>query len=238
MALTGKSQSGLAVQMVPALGEGGGVVVAGAAHRGEGLVGVDVHAADGVDDVDEARKIDAEVVLHIHAVEVAQRGHAGLDAVEAGVGQLVLAVGACEVNIVVARGVDEGRLLGGGVDHGEDVHVAAGLFGQLAAVVHAAEVDDERLFRDLIRLCAGEQAGSHAVQCGQTLLRPDTAHGQRGAEQDGQHPGHDGTAAGGEALAHQQPEQHQKRGDDNEVEHRQHLGAPELHQRGKAQDGL
>ena len=98
-----------------------------------------------------------------------------------------------------------------GVDHGENVHIAAGLFGQVTAVVHAAEVDDEGLFRDLVRLCTGEQAGSHAVQCGQTLLRPDTAHGQRGAEQDGQHPGHDGTAAGGEALAHQQPEQHQKR---------------------------
>ena len=224
--------------MVPALGEGGGVIVAGAADGGEGLIGVDVHAADGVDDADKARKVDADVVAHVHTVEVAQRRHAGLDAVESGVGQLVLAFRAREVNVVVAGGVDEGRLLGDGVDDREDVHVAAGIFGQLTAVVHAAEVDHERLFGDLVGLCAGEQAGGDIVQGREALLCPDAAHSQRSAKHDGQNPCYDRTGAGSKALAHQQPEQHQQRRDDDEIEHRQHLGAPELHQRGKAQDGL
>ena len=94
MALPGKGQGGLAVQVVPALHKGGGVIVTGAAHGGKGLVGVHVHAAQGVHDIDEARKVDANIVVHRDAVQVAQGSHAGLHAVQTGVGQLVLAVGA------------------------------------------------------------------------------------------------------------------------------------------------
>jgi len=94
VALPGKGQGGLTVQMVPAFGKGGGVVVAGAAHGGEGLVGIHVHAAQGVHHADKPGKVDANIVVHRDAVQVAQGGHAGLHPVKAGVGQLVLAVGA------------------------------------------------------------------------------------------------------------------------------------------------
>ena len=230
MALPGKGQGRFAVQMVPALGKGGGVIVAGAAHRGERLVGVDIHAADRVDDADEACKVDADVVFHIHTVEVAQCRHAGLHAVQAGMGQLILAVGACQVYIVVTRGVDEGHLLGLRIDHRQNVHVAAGLFGQLTAVVHAAEVDHERLFGDLIGFRAGDEAGGDIIQCGKALLCPDTAHGQPGAEEEGEHPGHSARGLVLLAALDQQPEQHQQCRDEDEIQRGQHLGAPQLHQ--------
>ena len=238
VALPGKGQCGFAVQMVPALGKGGGVVVAGAAHGGKGLVGVHIHAADGVDDADEACKVDADVVVHIHAVEVAQCGHAGLHAVQAGMGQLILAVGARQINIIIAGGVDEGRLLGGGVDHGKDVHIAAGLFRQLTAVVHAGKVHHKGLLGDLVGLHAGEDAGGDAAQSGQTLLGPDAAQRQRPAEQDREHAGDDARRAVLLAPLDQQPEQRQQRCDEDEIERGQHLGAPELHQRSHAQNGL
>ena len=238
VALPRKGQRALAVQMVPALGEGGGVIVAGAAHRGEGLIGVDVHAAYGIDDADEARKVDADVVVHLDAVQVAQRGHAGLHTVQAGMGQLILAVSARQIHVVIAGSVDEGDPLGGGVDHSEDVHVTAGFFGQLAAVVHAAEVEHKRLLGDLVGLCAGDQAGGDVIQRGKALLRPDTADGQHGAQKDREHAGN---GAGGLVFLtalDQQPEQHQQCRNDDEVEGGQHLGAAELDERRHAEDGL
>ena len=238
MTFTGKGQSTLAVQMVPALGKGGGVIVAGAAHRGERLIGVDIHAAHGIDDADEARKIDAEVLVHIDPVQVAQGCHAGLHAVQTGMGQFVLAVGTRQINVVIAGGVDERHPFGGGVDHGKDVHIAAGLFGQFAAVVHAAQVDHKGLLGDFVGFGAGDKAGGHVVQCTQALLRPDTAQCQKGAQEHREYPGY---LAGGAVLLaalDQQPEQRQQRRNDDQIQRGQHLGAPELEEGRNAQNGL
>ena len=78
-------------------------------------------------------------------------------------GQLILAVSARQIHVVIAGSVDEGDPLGGGIDHGEDIHVTAGFFGQLTAVVHAAEVEHKRLLGDLVGLCAGDQAGGDVI---------------------------------------------------------------------------
>ena len=228
MALTGKGQSALAVQMVPALGKGGGIIIAGAAHRGERLIGVDIHAAHGIDDADEARKVDAEVLVHIDPVQVAQSCHAGLHAVQTGMGQLVLAVGTRQINVVITGGVDERYLFGGGVDHGENVHIAAGLFSQFAAVVHAAQVDHKGLLGDLVGFGAGDKAGGHVIQCAQALLSPDTAQCQKGAQEHREHPGYLAGSAVLLAALDQQPEQHQQRRNDDQIQCGQHLGAPEL----------
>ena len=224
--------------MVPALHEGGGVIVAGAADGGERLIGVDIHAAQRVDDADEACKVDADVMVYVDAVEVAQRFHAGLHAVQTGMGQLVFVAGARQVHIVVAGGVDEDHPLGHRVHGGEDVHVAAGFFGQLTAGVHAAEVDNEGLFGDLVGLGAGEQAGGHAAQRGKALLRPDAAHGHGGAQEHREHAGHLAGHVILLAAFHQQPQQGQQRRQNDEVEHWQHLGAPQLHQCQHAQNAL
>ena len=230
MAFAGKGQCGLTVQMVPALGKGGGVIVTGAAYRCERLVGVDIHTAYRVDDADEARKIDADVVLHIHAVEVAQGGHAGLHAVQTGVGQLVLAAGTGKVYVIVAGRIDEGHPLGDRIHGSKDVHVAAGIFRQLAAGIHTAEVDHKGLFGDLVGLGTGEQAGGHAAQSGKALLGPEAAQRHGGAQEYREHPGH---LAGNVVLLtalYQQPQKRQQRGQNDQIQHRQHLGAPQLHQ--------
>src|SRR5699024_6693150 len=64
VALPREGEGRLAVQMVPPLDKVGGVVVAGAAHRGEGVVGVDVHPVQRVHNVDEAGKVDADILVH------------------------------------------------------------------------------------------------------------------------------------------------------------------------------
>ena len=153
-------------------------------------------------------------------------------------GQLVLAVGAGQIHIVVAGRVDQCHLLGLGVHHSQDVHVAAGFFGQLTTGVHAAEVDDERLLGDLVGLGTGEQTVGHVVQCGQTLLGPDTAQRHAGAQEHREHPGH---LAGHIVLLtalDQQPEQEQQGGQNDQIQHGQHLGAPQLYQRGCTENAL
>ena len=91
-------------------------------------------------------------MLHVHPVQVAKGVHAGLHAVKAGVGQLILAVCTGKVHIVIARGIDQHHLLGLGVDSGNNIHIAAGFFGQVAAGIHAAQVQHKGLFGDLIGL--------------------------------------------------------------------------------------
>ena len=230
MTLTGKGQSGLAVQMVPALHKGGGVIVAGAAHRSERLIGVDIHAAQRIDDADEARKVDADVMVHIDAVQIAQCGHAGFHAVQTGVSQFILAVGAGKVYVVVAGRIDEGHPLGDRVHGSKDIHVAAGIFRQLAAGVHAAEVDHKRLLGDLVGLGTGEQARGHAAQGRKALLGPEAAQRHGSAQEHREYPGH---LAGNIVLLtalYQQPQKRQQRGQNDQIQHRQHLGAPQLHQ--------
>ena len=215
--------------MVPPFHKIGGVVIAGAAHRGEGVVRIDVDAVQGVHHVDEARKVDADVFVHRDAVQAAQGLHRRLHPVQAGVGQLVLAVGAGQVHIVVAGGVDQGHPLGHRVDHRQDVHVAAGVLGQLAPVVHPAEVDHKGLGGDGQGLVVGLLlAQGDLVQGGQALLGPDTAHRHPGAEQQGEQAGQHAPHLIPLALEHQQPEQHQQRPQDGQVVDRQHLGAVQL----------
>ena len=234
MALAGKGQRGLAVQMVPALGKGGGVVVAGAAHRGERLIGVHVHTAQRINDVDKPCKIDADVVLHIHPVQVAEGVHAGLHAVKPGMGQLVLAVCSSKVHIIIARGVDQHHLLGLGVHCGKDIHIAAGFFGQLAAGIHTAQVHHKRLLCDLFRLGVAQKAGGHIAQRRQTLLRPHAAQCHGSAQHHREHPGHGACSFVLLTALDQQPQQRQQRRQHYQIQHRQHLGAPELHQRQNA----
>ena len=83
--------------------------------------------------------------------------------VQTGMSQLVLAVGARQINVVIAGSVDERHPFGGGIDHGKDVHVSAGLFGQFAAVVHTAQVDHKGFLGDLVGLGAGDKAGGQDV---------------------------------------------------------------------------
>ena len=216
--------------MVPPLHKGGGVVVAGAAYRGERLIGVHVHAAQCINNVDEPCKIDANVVLYVHPVQVAKGVHAGLHAVKPGVGQLILAVRSGKVHIVIARGVDQHHLLGNGVHGGNDIHIASCFISQITAVVHAAQVDHKGLLGDLVGLGAGDKAGGHVVQCTQTLLRPDTAQRQKGAQEHREHPGHGACSFVLLTALDQQPQQRQQRRQHHQIQHRQHLGAPELHQ--------
>ena len=132
-------------------------------------------------------------------------------------GQLVLAAGARQINVVIAGSVDKRHPFGGGIDHGKDVHIAAGLFSQFAAVIHAAQVDHKGLLGDLVGLGAGDKAGGHVVQCAQALLRPDTAQRQKGTQEHREHPGY---LAGGAVLLaalDQQPEQHQQRRNDDQI---------------------
>ena len=230
MAFAGKGQCGLTVQMVPALYKGGGIVVSGAAHRGERLIGVDIHAAQRIDDADEACKVDADVMIHVDAVQVAQRFHAGLHAVQTGVGQLVLAAGTGKVYVIVAGRIDEGHPLGNRIHGSKDVHVAAGIFRQLAAGIHTAEVDYKGLLGDLVGLGTGEQAGGHAAQSGKALLSPEAAQRHSGAQEHREHPGHLAGNVVFLTALYQQPQQRQQRGQNDQIQNRQHLGAPQLHQ--------
>ena len=177
-------------------------------------------------------------MVHRDAVQVAQCSHAGLHAVQTGVGQLVLAVGAGQIHIVVAGRVDQCHLLGLGVHHSQNVHVAAGFFGQFTTGVHAAEVDDERLLGDLVGLGTGEQTVGHVVQRGQTLLGPDTAQRHAGAQEHREHPGHLSGHIVLLTALDQQPEQEQQGGQNDQIQHGQHLGAPQLYQRSHAEDAL
>ena len=234
MALAGKSQRSLAIQMVPALHKGGGVVVTGAAHRGERLIGIHVHTAQRINNVDKPCKIDADIVLHVHTVQVAEGVHAGLHTVKPGVGQLILAVCSGKVHIIIARGVDQHHLLGNGVHCGNDIHITARFFGQIAAGVHAAQVQHKRLFGDLIGLGVAQKTVGHIAQRVEALLCPHAAHRHGGAQHHREHPGHCAWNIVLLTALDQQPQQHQQRRQHHQIQHRQHLGAPQLHQRQNA----
>ena len=177
-------------------------------------------------------------MVYTDAVETAQRCHAGFHAVQTGMGQLVFAVRARKVNVVVTGRVDQCYALGHRVYSGKNVHVAARVFGKFSAGVHTAEVNDEGLLGDLVGLGTGEQAGGHIPQRRKSLLRPDTAHGHGSTQEYREHAG---DLAGHIVLLtalDQKPKQSQQSGQNNQVQCGQHLRAPQLDQRCDTEDAL
>ena len=142
--------------MVDALGEGifliGIIAVSvGRLHRntGEIRIGLNIHAAERVDNLHQSREVHTDIVVRLHPVEVAEHLHRLVDAVESGVGELVQLSVACQRQVVVARRIYQQDLLGRRIDNGENVHVAAALGRDVIhARVDAAAVDHERLLRD------------------------------------------------------------------------------------------
>ena len=128
--------------------------------------------------------------------------------------------GAGKVYVIVAGRVDEGHPLGDRIHGSKDVHVAAGIFSQLAAGIHTAEVDHKGLFGDLVGLGTGEQAGGHAAQGRKALLSPEAAQRHGGTQEHREHPGH---LAGNVVLLtalYQQPQQRQQRGQNDQIQNR------------------
>ena len=169
-------------------------------------------------------------MLYVHPVQVAKGVHAGLHAVKPGVGQLILAVRSGKVHIVIARGVDQHHLLGNGVHGGNDIHIASCFISQITAGIHAAQVHHKRLFGDLIRLGVAQKTIGHIAQRCKALLRPHAAHCHSGAQHHREHPGHGACSFVLLTALDQQPQQRQQRRQHHQIQHRQHLGAPELHQ--------
>ena len=109
-------------------------------------VRLEIHTPQGVDHVDKAIEIHPQVILDRQAVVVPQGLHGALDAVDAGVGQLVHGAAhrlEIEGHIVVAGRGNEQHRLGLRVDDGQDVHVAAAARRHGAVGVDAAEIGAE-----------------------------------------------------------------------------------------------
>ena len=148
--LPGEGKGLLPVQGVDALPEG-------VPARLEGVLGLDVHAPQGVHDGDKGRKVHPGVVGDVYAVQVLQRVHGHIHAVDARVGQLVpgLARHARQGHVVVpGRGRQE-DLLRVRVHGHDDVHVAAAVGSDGPGHVDAADVDVEGLLHVGLLLLQG-----------------------------------------------------------------------------------
>ena len=157
MALPGEAQGLLAVEVVDALGKGVARHVDAVAvfvghlhaHGGELIVGVHIHAVQGIHDLLQAREIHPGIVIRLDPVEVPQHGGRFVDAVHTGVSQLIPLPVAGQGHIVVPGGIDQQDLVGPGMDHRQNVHVAEALdIDVRAAGVNAAAIDDEGLGGD------------------------------------------------------------------------------------------
>ena len=157
MALPGEAQGLLAVEVVDALGEGVARHVDAVAvfvghlhaHGGKLIVGVHVHAVQGVHDLLQSGEVHPGVVIRLDPVEIPQNGGGLVDAVHTGMGQLIPLAVAGQGHIVVPGGVDQQDLVGPGMDHRQNVHVAEALdIDVRAAGVDAAAIDDEGLGGD------------------------------------------------------------------------------------------
>ena len=160
IAFPGEAQGIDAVQLDLTLTEADAVV------GGEGLVTVDRHTADGVDQGLKTGEVDLRIIGHIHTVKSRQRFHRTLDAIDTAMGQLIQRTGAGIGigNVVVTGGIQQQDLLGLGVDHHQDVHVAAAGGQLLVAGIGAAEIDHKGIFGDVGLAVLTLEDAAHGIQ--------------------------------------------------------------------------
>ena len=110
------------------------------------LVGIDIDAAKCVDDLDDSLEADLASVVNLNAEQIFDGVFGHLDAVDAGVGELVfIAGGTVELDVIVARDRNEEDACGLWIYDGDDINIAAGGLGDGATRVGAGNIHCERL---------------------------------------------------------------------------------------------
>ena len=69
--------------------------------------------------------------------------------------QLILCPGTCRnVNIIIARGVDQQYLLGRWINHSKNIHITSCIAGETGVTcIRSANIDDEAVLRNILVLC-------------------------------------------------------------------------------------
>ena len=114
------------------------------------LVGININAAEGIHDFDNSLEADLDGIVDLNAEQILDGVFAHFDAVDAGVGELVLvAGGAVELDVVIARDGNQEDAGGFWIDDRHDIDIAAGGLGDGAAGVGAGKIDGERFGSDV-----------------------------------------------------------------------------------------
>ena len=143
-AFAGELEGAFAIDVV-----GASIVVAAAGIKCP--LGIDIDAAHGVDDFDDGMEADLDGVVDLDIEEIFDGGFAHLDAIHTGVGELVFnAGGAVKLDVGVARNVDEENFGVAWIDDSDNINVAAGAVGNLAAwSIGARNINNEWLGGDI-----------------------------------------------------------------------------------------
>ena len=116
----------------------------------QSLIGIDINTAEGVHDLNNRLEADLDGIVDLNTEQIFDCIFAHFDAVDAGVGELVLVAGsAVELDVIIARDGNQEDAGGFWIDDRHDIDIAAGGLGDGAARVGAGKIDGKRFGGDV-----------------------------------------------------------------------------------------